>query len=182
MHCASIKTVIEAFINYRFFAFIMIINSCYSCDVPSSCVHYLSTLQIRSWTQLPESHEFLKALGLIMGVAVVMTGVKQLQKILIEIDKQDRKQLKKECVQLPDTLYERIHHRIGNLDKKIKQEIVQRERLLTLQYPKEESTKKIILAGEQISSEEKFYDKSMIKNFANMTGCLILDLPRHREK
>lgn len=168
MHGAHIRQLAGALI---ILAHMLLVNSCNGSDTPTSCLHFLSTRQIDAFTQLPESHELLKALGLVTGVALAILSVKQLQKIIVEIDKQDRLR-EQQTVQLPATLYERINHRIG-IDRKIKNEILERERLLTLRYP-QESTKKLIPLGEQICWEEMLYDKTI------ETGCLILDLPRHR--
>lgn len=173
MKCGFIKPLAGALIKYCFLAQTLLINSCNGCD-PRACVHYLSTLKIPSLIELPESGEFLKALGFATGVVVVIAGIKELQKILVEIDKQDRKR-QKDALQLPDTLYERINHRIVNLDKKIKQEILQRERLLTLRYP-QEPQQKSLYCPEPICLEEQFYDRTLD------TGCSILDLPKHRER
>lgn len=179
MLCGSIKQLAETLIKYSFLAHVFLINSCNGCDVPNFCLRFLSTRQIDAFSQLPESHEFLKALGVIAGAAVVIAGVKRIQKIIVEIDKQDRRQ-QKQALKLPEPLYERINHRIG-LDRKIKNEILERERLLTLRYPKEELTKKIRLT-EQVYLEETLYDSTSIHKFACETGCAILNVPRRRKK
>lgn len=180
MQCGSIKQLAGALIKCSFLAHTFLINCCTVGDAPNTCLHVLSTLQIGSFIQLPESGEFLKALGLITGVAVIMAGVKQIQKIIIEIDKQERKRQQQDAP-LPATLYERINHRIC-LDIEIQNELLARERLLALRYPKESTTKKIILSGEQISLEKKFYDRRALHKFACETGCSILNVSKHRKR
>ena len=148
-------------------------NSCHACTDTLSWLHRVTGIDVGA--HMPESGELLKALGLVVGVAIAIRGIQEIEKIIVT--SLDQENLEQQDRRLPPTLHERIfYHELSAQDAQdaIEQEYEARTKLI-LDWQQEKPAKKKKHAERPISSRPVLYDST---DETMKTGCLLLDLKK----
>jgi hypothetical protein len=117
---------------------------------------------------VPESGELLKALGLVVGVAIAIRGMQEIEKMITNSFDQD--DVEEQYRRLPPTLHERVLYR-RSAQETIKQE-TEEGAMLALDWKQKKPVKQKKLSDKRVYSRPVLYDSTdeTMKN-----GCLILN-------
>lgn len=166
MQCAPIKTI-AALIHYSFFMYFFVINACHACAPTRSWLQAITGIDV--YTHVPESGELLKAFGLAFGFLAVIRGMQQIEKIIIDLDKEDKRN--QQSVRLYPTLYERIYRR-RSLQHASEQELEEEKVNILARQCARRTTRHTRRAEQKVYSRPLLYDST---HETMNSGCLMLD-------
>lgn len=140
--------------------------SCHACTHTRSWLHRITGIDVCA--HVPESGELLKALGVVLSVAVAIRGMQEIEKMITNSLDQDYVE---EHYRLPPALHERIFYRRWSAQEIIEQEVEERTRL-ALDWKQKKPVKQKNHANKRVYSRPILYD-STHETLGN--GCLILN-------
>ncbi len=141
-------------------------HSCHACTHTRSWLHRITGIDVCA--HVPESGELLKALGVVLSVAIAIRGIQEIEKMITNSLDQDDVE---EQYRLPPALHERIFYRRWSAQEIIEEEVEERA-MLALDWKQKKPVKQKKLSDKRVYSRPVLYDST---DETMKTGCLILN-------